>query len=162
MKESTKSTIKTYVIAILIPLGVGLLSALLTMGNMNIYDEIVKPPLAPPGILFPIVWTILYVLMGVSSALVFQKREFDVKNADTGIYLYAISLTFNFFWSIFFFNLQWYLFSFIWLVSLFALIIGTIIYYHKVSPLGAYLQIPYAVWVAFAGYLNFAIYLLNM
>ena len=161
MKEYTKSNIKLYIIAILIPLGVGLLSSLFTMGNMNIYDNIVKPPLAPPGVLFPIVWTILYTLMGISSAMVYKKRDI-LEQANNGLYLYAISLTFNFFWSIFFFNLQWFLFSFIWLIALLALIIGTIINYYKVCPICAYLQIPYAIWVAFAGYLNIAIYLLNM
>lgn len=161
MKESTKSNVKLYIIALLIPLGVGLLSSLFTMGNMNIYDNIVKPPLAPPGVLFPIVWTILYTLMGISSAMVYKKRDI-LEQANNGLYLYAISLTFNFFWSIFFFNLQWFLFSFIWLIALLALIIGTIINYYKVCPLCGYLQIPYAIWVAFAGYLNIAIYLLNM
>ncbi len=161
MKTQTKKTIWTYIIAIAIPLVVGGLSALFTMGNMDFYDTIQKPPLAPPGILFPIAWGILYVLMGISSAIVWLNREKDVISADRGIYVYATSLVFNFFWSIFFFNFKWFLLSFIWLIALLGLIIATIYFYKKISPLSAYLQIPYAVWVTFAGYLNLAIYLLN-
>lgn len=161
MKAETKKTIITYVISIAIPLAVGGLSALLTMKNMNVYDTVVKPPLAPPGILFPIVWTILYVLMGISSGMIYLKRDQHTKNADRGLFVYSISLTFNFFWSIFFFNFKWFLFSFFWLIVLLALVVATIYFYHKVSPISAYLQIPYSIWVAFAGYLNIAIYLLN-
>lgn len=161
MKTQTKKTIWTYIIAILIPLAVGGLSALFTMGNMDFYDTIQKPPLAPPGVLFPIAWGILYILMGISSAIIWLNREKDMINADRGIYVYATSLVFNFFWSILFFNLRWFLFSFIWLIALLGLIIATIYFYKKISPVSAYLQIPYAVWVIFAGYLNIAIYLLN-
>lgn len=161
MKQETKQKIWTYGIAIAIPLVVGLLSALLTMNNMQIYQEVKTPPLAPPSILFPIAWTILYVLMGVSSGLIWTMRKADPKQTDTGICYYAVSLAFNFAWSIFFFNLRWFLFSFIWLIALLYLIIRTILAYRKVSPIAAYLQIPYALWVTFAGYLNLGIYILN-
>jgi len=99
--------------------------------------------------------------MGISCAIVCKNREKDRKNADTGIAAYAASLAFNFVWSILFFNMRLFLFSFIWLCVLLLLIILTIIYYKRVSPLAAYLQIPYAVWVAFAGYLNIGIWFLN-
>ncbi len=153
--------IKPYVISIAIALGVGILSAFFTRGNMDIYDVIVKPPLAPPGILFPIAWTILYALMGVSSAMVYINREKTPLHAKDALYTYAISLVVNFAWSILFFNLGAFLVSFIWLLFLLALIIATIIRYLKVDKLSAYLQIPYAVWVVFAGYLNLAIFILN-
>ena len=161
MENKTKKTILTYIIAIIIPLAVGGLASIITKPNMNIYDSVQKPPLAPPGILFPIVWGVLYILMGVSSAIVYLNREKDVKNADYGITIYATSLVFNFFWSIFFFNFEWFLLSFVWLIALLLLIIATTLYYKKISPLSAILQIPYIVWVTFAGYLNLAIYLLN-
>ena len=161
MRSETKRKIKIYVIAILIPLAVGGLSALLTMENMDIYSELNTPPLSPPPILFPIVWTILYILMGISSAIVWIERNNDTTAADDGISLYSVSLVFNFLWSIFFFNLRWFLFAFIWLVALLLLIIMTIRAYKKVVPIAAYLQIPYAVWVAFAGYLNISIWILN-
>ena len=161
MQSETKKKISAYVIAIAIPLAVGALSALLTRGNMEIYGEINMPPLAPPGWPFPVVWTVLYVLMGVSSALVYLKRERNPESAKRGLTYYAVSLVFNFFWSIIFFNLERYFFAFLWLLVLLYLIVKTILSYRKVSPLAAYLQIPYAVWVAFAGYLNVAIWYLN-
>lgn len=153
--------IKPYVISIIIALGVGILSSLFTGSNMDIYNDIEKPALAPPSILFPIVWTALYILMGISAAIVYNNRSDDPAAAQKGLTTYAVSLAVNFFWSIIFFNMRAYLFAFVWLILLLYLIISTIIHYHKVSPLAAYLQIPYAVWVTFAGYLNFSIWLLN-
>ncbi len=153
--------IKSYVISIVIALGVGGLSALLTSGNMDIYSRIEQPPLAPPAILFPIVWTILYVLMGISAAMIYEQKDKKPEEVRSALIVYAVSLFFNFFWSIIFFNMQAYLFAFIWLVALWALILLTIIKYHQINPLAAYLQIPYLVWVTFAGYLNLAIYILN-
>ena len=161
MQKEVIKKIKTYIIAILVPLAVGAVSALITRGNMNIYDEINTPPLSPPGILFPIVWTILYILMGISSAIVYLNKEIAPKAREKGLSYYALSLAFNFIWSILFFNFRIYLASFAWLIVLLALIICTILSYKKISRLGAYLQIPYAVWVAFAGYLNLTIWFLN-
>ncbi len=161
MWERIKPYLKTYTIAIAIPLGVGLLSALITKDNMGLYSEIVTPPLAPPGWLFPIAWTLLYALMGVSSALVYMNRAINPEAARAGLTHYAISLIVNFAWSIIFFNARAFTLAFVWLILLLYLIIRTVISYHKVSPAAAYLQIPYAVWVAFAGYLNLGIVILN-
>ena len=153
--------IKTYVISILIALAVGGLSAYLTRGSMGLYEEIVRPPLSPPGFLFPIVWTVLYVLMGVSAAMVHLNRQKDPKAAEKGLFAYALSLIVNFSWSIFFFSYRAYWFSFFWLLLLLYLIVRTIWYYRKVEPLAAWLQIPYALWVTFAGYLTLATATLN-
>ena len=161
MWNKIKKYLPSYIIAIAIPLAVGALSAFITMGNMQIYTELKSPPLAPPSWLFPVVWTLLYVLMGVSSAMVYNNREIDPINARSGLTFYAVSLILNFGWSIIFFNMKSFLLAFIWLIVLFYTIIKTILYYVKVVPAAGYLQIPYAVWVAFAGYLNIAIYLLN-
>ena len=150
-----------YAIAIAAPLVVGILSALLTRGNMDIYEQVKTPPLSPPSILFPIAWTILYALMGVSSALILRDLAENVREARMGLIVYGISLVFNFFWSIFFFNMRAFLFSFIWLVALLVLIVLTIVRYAKVNKTAAYLQIPYALWVAFAGSLNAGIWYLN-
>lgn len=154
--------IKPFVISIAIALAVGGLSALLTMGNMDIYDELNTPPLSPPSILFPIVWTVLYILMGISAAIIYTQRENNFHEAQTGLRAYAISLFFNFLWSIVFFNFKWFGFAFFWLLGLLFFIIKTIVCYYKVNKSAAYLQIPYAIWVAFAGYLNFGIWMLNM
>ncbi|MBQ3022477.1 MAG: tryptophan-rich sensory protein [Clostridia bacterium] len=153
--------LKPYVISVLIALGVGGLSALLTSGNMNIYDKIISPPLSPPGILFPIVWTVLYTLMGISSALVYAKGKEEDIDTSSALGIYLIQLAVNFFWSIIFFNLQAYLFAFIWIILLWILIITMIKRFYEISPLAAYLQIPYLLWVTFAAYLNLAIYILN-
>lgn len=150
--------LKPLVISLLLSLGIGGLSALLTMNSMDIYSELVVPPLSPPSILFPIVWTILFVLMGISAYLIYMSDSPDKKSALT---IYAIQLVFNFMWTIIFFNLQMYLFAFIWLLILWLLILVMVIYFYKIDKKAALLQIPYLLWVAFAGYLNFMIYLLN-
>lgn len=153
--------IKPFLISILLSLGVGALSAFLTRNSMDIYNSIKLPPLAPPSFLFPIVWSILFLLMGISAALVWKNRDENREAARRGIGRYGASLVVNFLWSILFFNLREFLFSFVWLILLLVLIQRTISYYKKVSPAAAYLQIPYFLWVIFAGYLNFAIYVLN-
>ena len=161
MQRDTARNLKIFAIAIAIPLLVGGLSALLTRGNMQIYSQVQTPPLSPPAILFPIVWTLLYILMGISSAIIWANREKDIEAAQSGLAAYAVSLAFNFTWSILFFNFRLFGFSFVWLIALWILILVTILQYRKISPTAAYLQIPYAVWVAFAGYLNAGIWWLN-
>ena len=157
-----KSKTKTYVYGVLITLAVGGLSAFFTRNNMDVYESINKPALAPPGFLFPIVWGILYVLMGISIANVI------VKGCEKGIYavpcikIYALQLAVNFFWSIIFFNFRAFLFSFIWLLFLWVLIIIMIDCFSKVTKFAAVINIPYFLWVSFAAYLNFAIYRLNL
>lgn len=154
--------IKPFVISIAIALGVGALSAFLTRNSMDIYSDIVQPPLAPPSILFPIVWTILYILMGIGAALVYNKKEEQPREVREALIVYAINLFLNFFWSIIFFNMRAFLLAFIWLLLLWTVILIMILKFRKVSPLAAILQIPYLLWVTFAGYLNLAIYILNM
>ena len=149
---------KLYIFSILLALTVGGLSALATANNMNIYDKITQPPLSPPGWLFPVVWTILFILMGISAAIIFTSES---EQKDDALFIYAVSLVLNFSWSIFFFNMQSFIVSFIILVALWLSILLTIIKYYKINPLAAYLQIPYLVWVTFAGYLNLAIVFLN-
>jgi len=153
--------LRPYIVSVAIALGVGLLSALITKGDMAIYEEVVTPPLAPPALLFPIVWTVLYVLMGISAARIYVKKSESPKEAKDALAVYAMSLIVNFTWSIIFFSLQAFLVAFVWLLLLLALIIATIVRYKPIDTLAAYLQIPYAVWVAFAGYLNLAIFILN-
>ncbi|MBQ9938367.1 MAG: tryptophan-rich sensory protein, partial [Oscillospiraceae bacterium] len=118
MQKATKQKLKTYAVAIAVPLLIGGLSAQLTMKNMQIYEQVQTPPLSPPSILFPIVWTVLYILMGVSSAIIWRNRQRDEPAADKGLLIYAISLFFNFVWSILFFNFRLFLFSFVWLIVL--------------------------------------------
>ncbi len=149
---------KPYVLSILLALTVGGLSALATANNMNIYDKITMPPLSPPGWLFPVVWTILFVLMGVSAAIVFVSRSAE---KESSLFVYAVSLVLNFTWSILFFNMQAFILSFVVLVALWVSIIITMVKYFTIDKTAAWLQLPYLIWVTFAGYLNAAIVLLN-
>ena len=153
--------IKPYAISILISVGVGALSALITRGNMDLYDEIRTPPLSPPSILFPIVWTLLYILMGVSAAMIYLNRTSDFKKRTSALATYASSLIVNFAWSIIFFNFKAYFLAFVWLLLLLYLVVKTIVQYRGIDKIAAYLQIPYAIWVTFAGYLSFGIWILN-
>ncbi len=147
-------------IAILLPLAVGSVSAYLTNGAMMLFEQMEKPPLSPPGWLFPVVWTILYILMGIASYRIYRldPKDKDVKKA---MGLYFAQLAVNFFWPVFFFRFSWYLFAFIWLVFLWFLIFLTIKRFYKLDRWAAYMMIPYLLWVTFAGYLNLGVYLLN-
>ena len=161
-----KINIAKLVIAITIPLLVGGLSAFLTKDAMMMFDAIKKPPLAPPGIVFPIVWSILYVLMGIASYLIYN---LDVKILNDEqmvlrknvLVVYAIQLVFNFFWSIIFFKFSMYKFAFVWLAVLWILIFKFIKNAIKLNKIAAYLMIPYLLWITFAGYLNVMIAILN-
>ena len=150
--------LKALIISILIPVGVGILAALLTRNSMDVYEKLVQPPLAPPSWVFPIVWTMLFILMGISAYLVYISDSFYRKSA---LKIYAAQLVVNFFWTIIFFSLEMYLFAFVWLLLLLVLIFFMIISFSSINKTAAYLQIPYLLWVFFAGYLNFGIHLLN-
>jgi len=151
---------KLLTLCIVIPLAVGSLAGFITKDSMESFNMLNKPALSPPGILFPIVWTILYILMGISSYLVITSGQGTNKIREA-LTFYGLQLFFNFFWSIWFFNFGWYLFSFIWLLLLWVLIFNTIAAFYEINKTAAYLLIPYLLWVTFAGYLNFAIYLMN-
>lgn len=155
-----KFNLKRFLISIAIPLIVGGLSALITSENMNLYSRIETPLLSPPGWIFPVVWTILYTLMGVSFYLVWNSNAtiFEKKQA---FLVYAIQLFLNFIWSPIFFNMRAYLIAFIVLFALWGFVLAMIIKFYKISKLAGILQIPYLIWLTFAGYLNLAIYLLN-
>ena len=154
-----KSKLKTYGLAILLTELVGGIAGLFTSMGMDEYKLVKKPPLTPPAIVFPIVWTILYALMGVSVARIWLAPA--TKERNHGLIISAVQLFFNFFWSIIFFNLQAYGFAFFWLIALWVLILGMIIIFNKTDRLAAFLQIPYLIWVTFAGYLNLMVWLLN-
>ena len=149
---------KELLIAIAIPLSIGLLSGLISKDSMITFDLLNKPIFSPPGWLFPVVWTILYILMGISSYLIYISSN---PNKTIALTLYSLQLFFNFFWSILFFNFNLYIISFVWIVILWILIIMTIISFYSIDKNAAYLLVPYLLWVTFASYLNYAIALLN-
>jgi len=150
--------IRPFVISIAVALAVGALSALITNDSMQYYALLKQPPLAPPGAVFPIVWTVLFVLMGISAALVYEAAG-TVKTRALG--LYALQLVVNFLWPILFFVWRLRLAAFVWLLVLLGLVIAMLRAFARHSRTAARLQIPYVLWLAFAGYLNLATFLLN-
>ena len=151
---------KTLIVCLAIPLCVGGLSALLSRGGMQAFSALKKPPLAPPGWVFPVVWTILFLLMGVASYLVAVSAA-PQRTRQGALYLYALQLAVNFFWSPIFFGTGAYLFAFIWLLLLWLLIVLTVRRFAQIRSAAGWLLMPYLAWVTFAGYLNFGIFLLN-
>lgn len=151
---------KRLILCIAMPLAVGGLSALLTRDGMEKFESLKHPPLTPPGWLFPVVWTILFLLMGIASYLAANSGG-DRKSVRGALALYGVQLGFNFMWSILFFNMGMFLFAFIWLVILWLLIFAAMVRFYMLSRPAGYLMFPYLLWVAFAGYLNFGVYLLN-
>ena len=159
MKEKTKRYIKVFLTSILITEAVGGLSALLTRSGMKDFESIIKPALTPPSTVFPIVWSILFAVMAIGVGLIYLSPPSI--DRTHGIIIYVLQLLFNFFWSIFFFNTKVYGFSFFWLICLFLLIALMIYKWYKVNKTAALLQIPYLLWVGFAGYLNYSVWMLN-
>ncbi|MGN1337109.1 MAG: TspO/MBR family protein [Candidatus Coprovivens sp.] len=137
-----------------IPIAIGFISSLLV--KFNIYDKIKLPLLAPPRILFPIVWSILYIFMGIVLLRIINKED-----KRTNILLFGIQLFINFIWTIVFFKYQLFLKSFILIIILDILIFYLILRYYSYDKVSSYLLIPYLLWICFASYLNWMIYLLN-
>ena len=155
-----KRSSKTCLLWILGTEAVGALAALLTRDAAQRYAAMAaKPPLSPPAWLFPVVWTLLYALMGVSAARIALSAPSAERR--TGLRLYLAQLAVNFFWSILFFSLEAYGFAFFWLVLLWALIVRMILSFREVDAAAAWLQLPYLLWVFFAGYLNYGVWMLN-
>ncbi len=152
--------LKPLLLNLLFPLAVGGLSALISGGGMETFQSLNQPPLSPPGWLFPIVWTILFLLMGIASYLV-STSDAPRGQARFAKKIYAAQLIVNFFWPILFFNLQQYLLAFFWLILLWVLILKTLLSFYKISKPAGYLLLPYLLWVTFAGYLNLGVFLLN-
>lgn len=146
------------IVFILIPLAVGLVSGILTKNSMTMYNSLNQPDFAPPGWIFPVVWTILYILMGVSSYLIATSPS---QKKQEALLLYAIQLILNFIWSPIFFGLGNYFLAFLVLLLLWYVIVKMIRAFFRIDPTAALLQIPYLLWITFAGYLNLAIIFLN-
>ncbi|HCA05200.1 MAG TPA: tryptophan-rich sensory protein [Ruminococcaceae bacterium] len=148
--------VKIYAISIIIPLALGALTGFATSGSMD-YKDLVKPPLAPPSVLFPIAWSLLYLLMGVSYGML---KSNGLQGGNASI-LYYVQLAVNLLWPVAFFVLKWRLFAFIWILLLDALVIAMTVSFYRRKKSAGLLQIPYIVWVVFASYLNLGIVILN-
>lgn len=146
------------IVFIAIPLAVGVVSALLTRDAMVMFNSMNKPPFAPPAWLFPVAWTILYILMGISCFLIFASSDED---RYTGLMLYAFQLVVNFTWSLIFFRLDAYVFAAVWLAILIIMIVALIINTSRYSKAAMIMLFPYLAWCCFAMYLNVGIAILN-
>lgn len=155
MKENWKKRLILWAI----PLAVGGLAALLS-GGMGDYKVINQPPLSPPGWVFPIVWSILYLLMGEASYRVLTADE-DMVIIRSALKAYAVQLALNFLWPLVFFGLEMYFLAFLILIALWIAIFITLRQFSGIDDTAGNLLLPYLLWVTFAGYLNFGVFLLN-
>ena len=155
------SRFKTPIICVAIPLLVGAVSAFLTKDAMAQFDMLNKPALTPPSSLFPIVWTILFILMGIASYLVYMSSDVSSEDKKMALTAYGVQLFMNLCWSIVFFNFGWYLFAFLWIILLWFVILYTTVQFWRISKPAGCMLIPYLLWVAFAAYLNYMIWQLN-
>ena len=151
---------KPYFVSVAIALSVGILSGLLSISGMNAYmQSVTKPALTPPGWVFSVVWTLLYILMGIGSARIWMHDESIQRGR--GLNLYVVQLILNFFWSLIFFNAQAFAVAVIWLLLLLTAVVLMTIQFYKVDRKAAYLQIPYIIWLVFAAYLSVGVWFLN-
>ncbi len=156
--EKKKWTVYGFFIAL--SQAVGILSGLLSRAGMEYFSAaVIKPPLSPPGILFPIVWTVLYALMGIGAARVYMQPDSPEK--ARGLNLFIAQLVVNFFWSLIFFNAQAYGPAFFWLLLLWALVALMTLSFYRVEKWAGLLQIPYLLWLTFAAYLAAGVWYLN-
>ncbi len=157
-------------LAIAVPLGGGFIISLFTRDAMSKFSSFNQPPLAPPAWLFPVAWTILYILMGVASYLIWEKGHNANAPADktasktaskTALIIYAVQLVFNFAWTPLFFLLDLFWFAFGWLMVMWVLIIILMVKTRQISKPAFYMLVPYILWCTFAAYLNCGIAILN-
>lgn len=141
-------------LCVAIPLVVGTIAGLLSRNSMVLYSSFNKPALAPPAWLFPVVWTLLYTLMGISSYLIIMSLSSDVPKA---LIIYAIQLILNFIWPLIFFNGQNYILALFILIALWIAVLYMIITFSSINPSAGKLQIPYLLWLTFAFYLNLSV-----
>lgn len=159
-KLKEKTDLKLLLKCVAIPLVVGAISAFVTRSGMKAFEDMNQPPLTPPQWVFPVVWSILYIFMGIASYLVAVSgaTEEDKKKANT---FYFYQLVVNFLWPVFFFQFQWFLFAFLWLVLLLVLVFITKKLFCAIDKRAGYLFFPYMIWLIFAGYLNLGVWILN-
>ena len=150
---------KKLLIALALPLAVGGLSALVS-GGMSGYQDLVQPPLSPPGWVFPVAWTILYLLMGFGSYLVFN-ADVPQGKKKRALTLYVIQLFLNFLWSPVYFGLEWRLVAFFILLALWVAVLLTMRAFSAINERAGDLLLPYILWLTFAAYLNLGTVLLN-
>lgn len=151
---------KALIICLLLPLAVGGLAAALTQGSMEHFAALAQPPLSPPGWVFPVVWSALYLLMGAASFLVW-KADAPQAEKTRALVLYGVQLAVNFAWPLLFFRAGLYGFALVWLALLLFLVIETAFAFGCIDRRAVWLLTPYLLWLLFAAYLNAGVWLLN-
>lgn len=159
-KEKKKVDIGALIISLIISVGGGFIAGIFNKNSILMYSNLQKPVFSPPAIVFPIVWTILYILMGIAAYRVYMVIK-ETNTSKIPLVFYGIQLILNFLWPFLFFNFRLYGLAFVELVVLFIFIILTTIAFFKIDKVAGMLMIPYAAWVAFAGVLNFFVWMLN-
>ena len=157
MNNPDKKKRTAYIISIAIALAIGGLSAIVNAGKME-KPELLQPPLSPPVWLFPVVWTILFTLMGISAARVYLS---DCSEKNDALFIYGTQLVVNFLWTVFYFSFTALALSFFWLLFLIVLVLLMMVRFERCADGAGKLQIPYLIWLCFAAYLNLATWLLN-
>lgn len=150
--------IKKLLFYIVITIIIGFFPSIFVIKGMMEYKELIKPPLSPPSIVFQVVWTLLYILMGISIYRVVNSGD---KKKEEGKLIYFIQLVINSLWTIIFFGFKEYFLAFSFLLMLIVLVVFMLVIFYKIDKKSAYLQIPYLLWLLFAAYLNFGIFTLN-
>lgn len=157
MGDEMKINWKKLIFFIVITFVIGGLFSILT-SQSDFYASLEKPLFSPPGILFPIVWSILYILMAISLYIV---SESDSADKDSSYIIYIAQLVVNSLWTLLFFGFGLKLFSFLWILLLIFLVVIMIIRFYRINKVAGLFQIPYLIWLVFAAYLNLGIYILN-
>lgn len=156
-----KISVGTLILSLCIPLLIGAISAALSRRGMATYAGMPKPPLSPPAWAFSVAWTILYIMMGLASYFILVS-ESDARAKTMAMVIYSMQLAMNFMWSILFFTCGLYLFAFIWLMIMWAMVIVCAFRFYSINRTAAYLMIPYILWLTFAAYLNMGAYVLKL
>lgn len=160
MNMERKIKWKLFIPALLLPLAAGGLAALLTGGAMDSYSQVQRPPLSPPGWVFPVVWSMLYLLMGLASYLVLT-APVSGERKERALSFYALQLAVNFAWPVIFFKLSAYGWAFFWLLLLLLLALAAQLLFKHISAAAGKLLLPYLLWLFFALYLNLGVWILN-
>lgn len=160
MKDSNKINKTDLLLFIITAQLAGVLSALFSGSGSGFYTRLARPPLSPPAWLFPVVWTILYTLMGISAYMIYSSKD-DEEEKRKALTVYWVQLFVNFSWSIVFFRFRLLAASVAVIIALIVLIAGMIKMFKNIRPIAGNLNIPYLVWVLFAAYLNIAVAIIN-
>lgn len=163
MKTETKNRVRIFalIIALLIPLLVGGFSAFLTAEDMKFYDTMARPPLSPPGWVFPVAWTILYALMGLASYFIYTS-DAEPERKRKALMFYAAQLVMNLLWSTLFFTYSRYLISLIWLLVMWVLILVCAVRFYRIRHAAGLMMGVLFLWTTFAAYLNLACYIMSI